>query len=87
MGTADGRSREGTGLAAILVGRMLAAWAVFAGLTGAVSALWPTAMANAVPSASFGIILGLVGYFLGARGLAVGHGLLPWTGPTDPITN
>ena len=97
------RGREGRGLATMLIGRVVAASGVLAGLAGAISALWPTAMANAVPSASMGIILGLVGYFLGARKLAiaavvlsaialvlavaVGQGMLPWTGPTDPITN
>ena len=102
-GTAGERGREGKGLATMLIGRVVAASGVFAGLAGAISALWPTAMVNAVPSASFGIILGLVGYFLGARRLAitavvlsaialvlavaVGQGMLPWTGPTDPITN
>ena len=102
-GTAGEGGREGTNLAAMFIGRVVGALGVLAGLAGAVSALWPTAMANAVPSASAGIILGLVGYFLGARRLsvaavvisavalvlaiAVGQGLLPWTGPTDPITN
>ena len=102
--TADARGREGTGLAAAFIGRLVGALGILAGLAGGgISALWPTAMANAVPSASAGIILGLVGYFLGARRLsvaavvisavalvlaiAVGQGLLPWTGPTDPIAN
>ena len=95
--------REGTGLAALFIGRAVAALGVLAGLAGAVSALWPTALANALPSASVGIVLGMVGYFLSARRLAlaavvisaialvmaiaVGQGLLPWTGPTDPITS
>ena len=97
------RAREGTGLAATLIGRAVAALGVVAGLAGGISALWPTVVANAVPSASLGIILGMVGYFLRARrlgiaaavlsavafvvALAVGQGLLPWTGPTDPINN
>ena len=95
--------REGTGLATLFIGRAVAALGVLAGLAGAVSALWPTALANALPSASVGIVLGMVGYFLSARRLAlaavvisaialvlaiaVGQGLLPWTGPTDPITS
>ena len=102
-GTAREGGRESTGLAALFVGRAVAALGVLAGLAGAVSALWPTALANALPSASVGIVLGTVGYFLGARRLAlaavvisavalvlaiaVGQGLLPWTAPTDPITN
>lgn len=102
-GDAGGRDQEGTSLASTIVGRAVAALGVLAGLVGAISALWPTALANAVPSASLGIILGMVGYFLRARRLgvaaailsavalvlaiAVGQGLLPWTGPTDPITN
>ena len=65
--------------------------------------MWPANVANAVPSASSRIILGLVGYFLGARrpaaaavvlsavalvlAVAVGQGLLPWTGPTGQITS
>jgi hypothetical protein len=98
----EGRGQEGTGLAATLIGRAVAVLGVVAGLAGVISALWPTALANAVPSASLGIILGMVGYFLCARRLgiaavlsavvlvlaiAVGQGLLPWTGPTDPINN
>ncbi|MDP9456510.1 MAG: hypothetical protein CYG60_12595 [Actinobacteria bacterium] len=102
-GDAGERGREGTVFAAALVGRAVAALGVLAGLVGAISVLWPTAVANVVPSASVGIILGMVGYFLRARRLAVaavvlsavalvlavvvGQGLLPWTGPTDPIKN
>ncbi|QIN77259.1 hypothetical protein GBA65_00590 [Rubrobacter marinus] len=102
-GTTDERGREGRGAASAIIGQALAALGVLAGLAGAISALWPTAMANAVPSASLGILLGVVGYFLRARRLAVaavilsavalvlaiavGQGMLPWTGPTDPITN
>ena len=101
--TAGEGGRDGTGLAALFVGRAVAALGVLAGLAGAVSALWPTALANALPSASVGIVLGMVGYFLGAcklglaavvisavalvLSIAVGQGLLPWTAPTDPITN
>ena len=97
------RGGGGTGLAAVLIERLVAALGVLAGLTGAVSALWPSALVNAVPSASSGIILGMMGYFLGTRRLAVaavvlsavalvlaiavGQGILPWTGPTDPVTN
>lgn len=100
-GTAGERSREGTELAALLIGRS-PCW-VFSPASRGVSALWPTAIANAMSSASVRIILGLLGYFLRARRLAlaavvlsavalvlaiiVGQGLLPWTGPTDPIKN
>lgn len=102
-GVAGGGDGERTGIAATLIGRAVAALGIVSGLAGMLSALWPTALANAVPSASVGIILGMVGYFLRARRLgiaaavlsvvalvlaiAVGQGLLPWTGPTDPITN
>jgi hypothetical protein len=52
-----------------LLGGATAALGLLAGVTGVVAAVFPFLLPGAVPAASAGILMGMVGYFLGARRL------------------
>ena len=82
-----------------LIGGAIALGGLLTGLAGGIFGVWQFTVMDAIPAASMGIFLGLVGYFLGARGLgkaaaivstaaiifamAVGQGYVPGLNATD----
>jgi hypothetical protein len=82
-----------------LLGGATAALGVLTGVAGAVAAVLPDLLPGAVPAASAGVLMGMVGYFLGARrlgraaavlsavalllGVAASQGLVPGVEPSD----
>jgi hypothetical protein len=76
----EGRGREGPGeegpneeagkgQAGRLLGAAIAALGALTGAAGAVAAMFQGFLPGAVPATSAGILMGMVGYFLGARRL------------------
>lgn len=82
-----------------ILGGAMAVTGLLMGLAGGAFGISESVLANAVPSASMGIFLGITGYFLGARGLgrmaaivsvaglifamSAGQGYVPGLEPTD----
>ena len=60
---------EGRGQAGRLLGAAIAALGALTGAAGALAAMFQGFLPGAVPAASAGIFMGMVGYFLGARRL------------------
>ena len=71
----EGRGREGSGeeagkgQAGRLLGAAIAALGALTGAAGALAAMFQGFLPGAVPATSAGILMGMVGYFLGARRL------------------
>ena len=74
-GDEEGRGREGPneeegrGQAGRLLGAAIAALGALTGAAGALAAMFQGFLPGAVPATSAGILMGMVGYFLGARRL------------------
>lgn len=99
-GEEEGPNEEaGKGQAGRLLGAATAALGALTGAAGAVAAVFPDLVPGAVPAASAGVLMGMVGYFLGARrlgraaavlsavalvlGVAASQGLVPGVEQSD----
>lgn len=90
---------EGRRLAGLIFGGGTAAAGIFTALVGLVTAIWEATFPNTVVLTSMGMVMGLVGYALGARtlgkvaaglsaaalviGLAFSQGYVPGLEPSD----
>ena len=97
--TAAGNNVEGKRLAGLLIGGATAAAGIMTGLLGLVTAFSEYTFPNTVVLASMGIVMGMVGYGIGARrlgtaaavvsaaaliiGVAASQGYVPGVEPTD----
>jgi hypothetical protein len=95
----EGPNEAGKRQAGRLFGGATAALGALTGVAGAVAAVFPGLLPVAVPAASAGVLMGMVGYFLGARrlgraaavlsavalvlGLAASQGLVPGVEQSD----
>jgi hypothetical protein len=98
-GKDHGKTGGGGRQARLLIGGAAAVLGIVLGLAGAASAFPEATLMNAVPATSLGMVLGVVGYALGARrlgavaatlsvvglifGMALSQGLVPGVEPSD----
>src|SRR5215204_2170456 len=67
--------------AGLLLGGATAALGALTGVAGAVAAVFPDLLPGAVPAASAGVLMGMVGYLLGARRLGRAAAVLSAVAP------